>query len=83
MTENRPIAEEMHLPPSCNKQARKFSPALLVEAAKTASVVGTVLMLINQFEAFEGTMAINVTKAVLSYCVPFCVYLYGSLKVRD
>ena len=83
MTENRSIAEEMHLPPPSYKRARKFTPALLVEAAKTASVVGTVLMLINQFEAFEGTMAINVTKAVLSYCVPFCVYLYGSLKVRD
>ena len=53
MTENRPIAEEMQLPPSCNKQARKFSPALLVEAAKTASVVGTVLMLINQFGCLQ------------------------------
>ena len=83
MTENRPIAEEMHLPPPSYKRARKLTPAGLVEAAKTASVVGTVLMLINQFEAFEGTMTINVTKAVLSYCVPFCVYLYGSLKVRD
>lgn len=40
-------------------------------------------MLINQFEVFEGIMVINVIKVVLSYCVLFCVYLYGSLKVRD
>ncbi|MFS1702407.1 nitrate/nitrite transporter NrtS [Alteromonas sp. AMM-1] len=67
----------------CSKAARKITPALLAEALKTALVVGTIIMVINQFEAFEGTMAIDITKAALSYCVPFCVYLYGSLKVRD
>ncbi len=76
------MTEDMQLTPSCDKTVTKLTPALLLEALKTASVVGTVLMLINQFEAFEGTMAINITKAALSYCVPFCVYLYGSLKVR-
>lgn len=77
------MTDDIRISPTCNRSTKALTPALILEAFKTASVVGTVLMLINQFEAFEGTMAINVTKAVLSYCVPFCVYLYGSLKVRN
>ncbi|GFD88369.1 hypothetical protein KUL152_05950 [Tenacibaculum sp. KUL152] len=56
---------------------RDNSP-LLLRAAKTAMVVGTILLIINQYEALIGVTPINTVKAVLSYCVPFCVFLYGS-----
>ena len=53
----------------------------LTGALKTAAVVGSVLLLINQYEAVTGQMEFNLIKAILSYCVPFSVYLYGRLSL--
>lgn len=55
----------------------------LTGALKTAAVVGSVLLLINQYEAVMGQMEFNLTKATLSYCVPFSVYLYGRLSTAS
>lgn len=55
----------------------------LTGALKTAAVVGSVLLVINQYEAVMGQMEFNLIKAILSYCVPFSVYLYGRLSVAS
>ncbi|OFI32243.1 hypothetical protein BFC17_08100 [Alteromonas lipolytica] len=52
----------------------------LISAFKTALVVGTILFLINQYEVLLNHDNINFTKAILSYCVPFSVFLYGRLS---
>ncbi|WP_371833251.1 nitrate/nitrite transporter NrtS [Vibrio sp.] len=49
-----------------------------------AIVVGTLLNLINQYDAFVGDSGVNWVKALLTYCVPFCVSLFSSwLAARD
>jgi Mg/Co/Ni transporter MgtE len=53
---------------------------LIPKAIKTAAVVGSVLVSINQFEAVYGSAEINGLKVVLTYCVPFCVYLYSAMN---
>lgn len=47
------------------------------EAAKVAFLVGSVLLLINQFEAVFGAEPLRVLPAILTYCVPFSVFLIG------
>ena len=53
---------------------------LILKATKTALIVGTVLLFINQYENIFSSHPINWLKAILSYCVPFCVFLYGKLS---
>lgn len=55
----------------------------LISAFKTALVVGSLLFIINQYEVLVNNEDINFTKAILSYCVPFSVFLWGRLSVRD
>lgn len=43
-----------------------------------AVVVGTILNLINQGDAFVSGSGIDLLKLALTYCVPFCVASYGS-----
>ncbi len=52
------------------------------EAARVALVVGTVLLLINQFDALFGNQAIRWLPAALSYCVPFSVFLLGKRSTQ-
>ena len=47
-------------------------------ALKVAVVVGTVLNLINQGDVIWGDTELNAAKAALTWCVPFCVSLYGA-----
>ena len=47
-----------------------------------ALVVGTVLNLINQGDAFLGMTSINWLKLVLTYCVPYAVCTYGAVSYR-
>lgn len=47
------------------------------QAAKVALVVGTILLLINQHDALFGYEEIQWLPAVLTYCVPFCVFMLG------
>ena len=47
-------------------------------ALKVAVVVGTILNLINQGDVVWGEAELNTFKAGLTYCVPFCVSLFGA-----
>jgi len=46
-------------------------------AILVALCVGSILTLINQFEALFGNETLNLLKIMLTYSVPFCVYLFG------
>nr|WP_152429983.1 nitrate/nitrite transporter NrtS [Vibrio aquimaris] len=57
---------------------------MIKRAAVIAIVVGTLLNLINQYDAFVGDSGLNWVKALLTYSVPFCVSLFSSwLAARD
>jgi hypothetical protein len=47
-----------------------------------ALVVGTVLNVINQGDAFLGMTSINWLKLVLTYCVPYAVCTYGAVSFQ-
>jgi hypothetical protein len=47
-----------------------------------ALVVGTVLNLINQGDAFFGASSINWLKIALTYAVPYFVSTYGAVSSR-
>ncbi len=47
------------------------------QATRVALVVGTILLLINQHDALFGYQDIQWLPAVLTYCVPFCVFMLG------
>ena len=49
----------------------------LRKALSVATVVGTVLLVINQYDALFGASELRVIPAVLTYCVPFVVFLAG------
>ncbi|WP_119396549.1 nitrate/nitrite transporter NrtS [Salinibius halmophilus] len=51
--------------------------SVLKKAFNTALVVGTLLTLINQWDALFGDASLRVIPLLLTYCVPFCVYCYG------
>ena len=47
------------------------------QAAKVALVVGSILLLINQHDALFEYRDIQWLPAVLTYCVPLCVFMLG------
>ena len=47
-----------------------------------ALIVGSLLTLINQYDALLGTVAFNWYKAALTYCVPYLVSTYGAVTVK-
>lgn len=49
-------------------------------AAKLAAVVGTLLVLINQWEAVTGEASVDYLKMVLTFCVPYLVSTYTSVS---
>lgn len=49
-------------------------------AAKLAVVVGTLLVLINQWEAVVGASSMDWVKVALTYCVPYMVSTYTSVS---
>lgn len=51
-----------------------------VRAAKLALVVGTLLVLINQWEAVAGKSDMDWLKVLLTYCVPYLVSTYTSVS---
>ena len=59
---------------------KQLVKTLLPKALRTAAVVGSVLVLINQFEAVYGDESINGVKLGLTYLVPFMVYLYSAIS---
>ncbi len=56
-----------------------FRPDTRIRALKLAAVVGSILFLINQWEACLGTMPVQWAKAALTYCVPYLVSTYTSV----
>jgi hypothetical protein len=50
------------------------------DAAKLAVVVGTILLLINQWDAVTGPGPVDWLKVVLTYCVPYLVSTYTSVS---
>ena len=54
-----------------------LSPPVRTRALKVALLVGTILNLINQGDGLlAGT--VNVTKALVTYLVPYCVATYSA-----
>ena len=53
---------------------------VLKQALKVAIVVGTLLLLINQFDALFGEAKLRWLPAILTYCVPFFVFIAGQLS---
>lgn len=53
---------------------------IVLRALKVAVMVGTILNLINQGDAVFGPKEIELFKAALTYCVPFCVSLHGAMS---
>jgi hypothetical protein len=47
-----------------------------------ALIVGTILNLINQGDAFFGGGSLNLTKLFLTYAVPYCVATYGAVSYQ-
>jgi hypothetical protein len=45
-------------------------------------IVGTILNLINQGDAFFGGGSVNLTKLFLTYAVPYCVATYGAVSYQ-
>ena len=56
---------------------------VVISSLKICVVVGTVLVSINYFDRlFSGNLSgIDYFKALLMYCVPYCVSTYGSVSV--
>ena len=52
----------------------------LQKAFTVAAVVGTILLLINQYDALFGDAKFRVIPALLTYCVPFIVFLAGRIS---
>ncbi|PCK10188.1 MAG: dihydrolipoamide dehydrogenase [Alteromonadaceae bacterium] len=46
-------------------------------AFKIAGIVGSILLLINQSDALFGDTSLRIIPAILTYCVPFIVFLIG------
>ncbi len=47
------------------------------QAARVALMVGTLLLLINQHDALFGNQEVQWGPALLTYCVPFFVFMLG------
>lgn len=59
-----------------------FMPAIVKRSLKVASIVGTVLMVINHGDAIvAGTLNTErVIKIVMTYCVPYLVSTYSAVS---
>lgn len=53
-------------------------PAMARRSLIVATLVGTLLNLINQGDALLAGDTVNWLKAALTYAVPFCVATYGA-----
>ena len=57
-----------------------MSSEMVLKALAVAVLVGTVLLVINQYDALFGDEPIRVIPAILTYIVPFIVFLSGNLS---
>jgi len=58
---------------------KKVAPVitLIVPALSIALLVGSILIVINQYDALFGDQNFRWLPALLTYCVPFVVFLTG------
>lgn len=56
---------------------------LIFKSIKVALLVGSLLVLINQSGAILGDHEFRWIPALLTYCVPFCVFLAGQLSAQN
>jgi len=59
-----------------------FSDGVPRRSAQIALIVGTLLNLINQGDAFLGHGHVSIVKLVLTFAVPYCVATYGAVSYR-
>jgi len=64
-------------------EAGRVNNAMIVKALKVSGIVGTLLLLINQYDALFGSAEFRVIPAVLTYCVPFVVFIAGQLSGKQ
>jgi len=57
---------------------RALSWQIARRSLATMLLVGSVLNVINQGDAFWSGTAVNWWKLLLTYCVPFCVATFGA-----
>ena len=48
------------------------------KASLVALVVGKILLMINQFDALFGHAQLRIVPAILTYCVPYVVFILGN-----
>ncbi|MEH6358985.1 MAG: nitrate/nitrite transporter NrtS [Pseudomonadales bacterium] len=53
---------------------------MILKGLAIAALVGTVLLIINQYDALMGDSELRVIPAILTYCVPFFVFIAGQLS---
>lgn len=53
---------------------------MITKALTVSSLVGTLLLLINQFDGLFGEAEFRAIPAILTYCVPFVVFIAGQLS---
>ncbi len=53
---------------------------LIIKALMVSFVVGTILLIINQYDALFGGNELRIVPAVLTYCVPFMVFIAGKVS---
>ena len=53
---------------------------MIIKALQVAFIVGTILLLINQYDALLGRSELQIIPAILTYCVPFIVFIAGQLS---
>ena len=63
-----------------NEPTTKLTKVLFM-ASKVSFIVGTLLLIINQYDALFAGADLKVLPAILTYFVPFCVFLAGQ-KVK-
>jgi hypothetical protein len=54
--------------------------SVVVRSLKVSAVVGTILVIINQYDAVLGNESLDWIKIVLTYAVPYCVATYAAAK---
>ena len=50
----------------------------IIRALKISAIVGSILCVINQWEAVIGEADFHMLKVILTYIVPFCVSSYST-----
>jgi len=61
----------------------KNKTKVIIKAFMVAVVVGSILLIINQFNALFGQENIRLIPAILTYCVPFMVFLLGNCSNKN